>query len=281
MMNGNKLHFAKQIRGIITNPPFDDLAELFIRHAIKLMEPVNGKVIMFLRNEFDCGKTRRGLFNGNNPKFPFAHKIVVTKRPRWIEGSKGSPRHSYAWFVWDFAHQGGAYVSYVHPDDCPTLRSKVRQFPMSESFRDEVKKFGGIRPAARELGIPESSLRYKLDKEAKEERRASLRATSLPAAVRFPVPEEGVSYFILTSAQDCTKIHEDFFANLLAYRAWLQTEFDAPCNLMVGGFTYNKKLFEEHDPSIRSDKVWFDERLDPYIIHERVDIGDKLPSAAR
>jgi hypothetical protein len=145
---------------------------------------------------------------------------------------------------------------------------------MSESFRDEVKKFGGIRPAARELGIPESSLRYKLDKEAKEERRSNLRATSLPAAIRFPVPEEGVSYFILTSAQDGTKIHEDFFANLLAYRAWLQTEFSAPCNLMVGGFTYNKKLFEDHDT--RSDKVWFDERLDPYILHERVDIGDKL-----
>jgi hypothetical protein len=124
MKDGNKLYFAKQIRGIITNPPFDDLAELFIRHAIKLMKPVNGKVIMFLRNEFDCGKTRRGLFNGISPDFPFAHKIVVTKRPRWIEGSKGSPRHSYAWFVWDFAHQGGAYVSYVHPDDCPTLRSK-------------------------------------------------------------------------------------------------------------------------------------------------------------
>jgi hypothetical protein len=45
---------------------------------------------------------------------------------------------------------------------------------------------------------------------------------------------------------------------------------------MVGGFTYNKKLFEEHHPTTRSDKVWFDERLDPYILHERVDIGDKL-----
>lgn len=110
------------ITGIITNPPFDDLAEAFIRHAIDLMRPVNGKVIMFLRNEYDCGKTRRGLFNGKNPKYPIAHKIVVTKRPRWIEGSKGSPRHSYAWFVWDFAHEGGAYISYVHPDDCPTLR---------------------------------------------------------------------------------------------------------------------------------------------------------------
>lgn len=108
--------------GIITNPPFDDLAEAFIRHAIDLMRPVNGKVIMFLRNEYDCGKSRRALFNGKVDKFPFAHKIVVTKRPRWIEGSKGSPRHSYSWFVWDFAHQGGAYISYVHPDDCPTLR---------------------------------------------------------------------------------------------------------------------------------------------------------------
>lgn len=115
---------ADGITGIITNPPFDDLAEAFIRHAIDLMRPINGKVIMFLRNEYDCGKTRRGMFNGNNPKFPFAHKIVVTKRPRWIEGSTGSPRHSYAWFVWDFAHEGGAYISYVHPDDCPTLRNK-------------------------------------------------------------------------------------------------------------------------------------------------------------
>jgi hypothetical protein len=61
---------------------------------------------------------------------------------------------------------------------------------MSESFHDEVKKYKGIRPAARALGIPESSLRYKLDKEDKEARRANLRATSLPAAIRFSVPEE-------------------------------------------------------------------------------------------
>jgi hypothetical protein len=77
---------------------------------------------------------------------------------------------------------------------------------MSESFRELVKIHGSQRAAARALGINESSLRYKLDKEAKDERRAALRSTSLPAAIRFPVPAEGVSYFILTSAQDK---HED------------------------------------------------------------------------
>lgn len=109
------------VNGIITNPPYGDLAEEFIRKALELMKPVRGKVIMFLRNEYDCGKGRRDLF----AKYPFAHKIIVTKRPRWIAGSTGSPRHSYAWYVWDFSNDEsqGAYISYVHPDDCPTLRT--------------------------------------------------------------------------------------------------------------------------------------------------------------
>lgn len=111
---------SSNVTGIITNPPYGDLAEEFIRHSLALMEPVEGKVAMFLRNEYDCGKERRGLFSNH----PFAHKIIVTKRPRWIEGSKGSPRHNYAWYVWDFAYEGDARISYVHPEDCPTLRSK-------------------------------------------------------------------------------------------------------------------------------------------------------------
>lgn len=104
------------VTAIITNPPYGDLAEAFIRKALELMREVGGKVAMFLRNEYDCGKERRALF----ANYPFAHKIVVTKRPRWIEGSKGSPRHSYSWFVWDFSNDEnqGAYISYVHPDDC-------------------------------------------------------------------------------------------------------------------------------------------------------------------
>lgn len=141
---------------------------------------------------------------------------------------------------------------------------------------EEVTTHGGIRPAARALGVPESSLRYRLDKELKDARRSSLRATSIPAAQGFPVPESGLSFFILTSAQDKTRIHEDFFNNLLAYQTWLKDTFLAPCELLVGGFTYNKKLFEDHDPTVRSDKVWFDVRLDEYIVHERIDIGEKL-----
>jgi hypothetical protein len=105
------------IKAIVTNPPYlGDLPEEFIRHALRLMKPVKGQVAMFLRNEYDCSKGRMDLFGLP----PFHKKIVVTKRPRWIAGSTGSPRHNYAWFVWDWRHiAGAAGFAVAHPSFAP------------------------------------------------------------------------------------------------------------------------------------------------------------------
>lgn len=105
------------IRAIVSNPPYiGDMPEQFIRHALKLMEPVKGQVAMFLRNEYDCSKGRMPLFGLP----PFHKKIVVSKRPRWVAGSTGSPRHNYSWFVWDWRHKAGAAgIAYSHPDSAP------------------------------------------------------------------------------------------------------------------------------------------------------------------
>lgn len=85
-------------RLIITNPPYGDLAEKFIWHALELMEPVQGAVVMLLRNEYDCAKKRQPLF-----QHPAYHgKAIATSRPRWIEGTSGSPRHNYSWFLWNW-----------------------------------------------------------------------------------------------------------------------------------------------------------------------------------
>jgi hypothetical protein len=57
---------------IVTNPPYhiegiigvlDVDAIDFVRHALKLTEPVMGSVAMLLRNEFDCASTRKMLRN--------------------------------------------------------------------------------------------------------------------------------------------------------------------------------------------------------------------------
>ena len=83
-------------RWIVTNPPYS-LAEEFVRKALDLTYP-SGGVAMLLRNEWDCASSRIDLFGR-----PFARKIVLTWRPRWIAGSTGSPRHNYAWFVWSWS----------------------------------------------------------------------------------------------------------------------------------------------------------------------------------
>lgn len=102
---------------IITNPPYDDkasgvTAEKAVRHALRLMEPEKGFVAMLLRHEWDTARGRADLFD--HPAF--MSKITLRFRPRWIEGSTGAPRHSYAWYCWDFVKSAGA------PNAKPELR---------------------------------------------------------------------------------------------------------------------------------------------------------------
>ena len=84
---------------IVTNPPYaDDAAERFVVQALRLTKP-GGMVAMLLRQEFDCASGRNGLFT--HPAFHL--KLVLTFRPRWTDEKKASPRHNYAWYVWDWS----------------------------------------------------------------------------------------------------------------------------------------------------------------------------------
>ena len=97
---------------IFTNPPFGNLAEQFVRHALKLTKNVkNGRVGMILRNEWDSGKGRMDLFQ-NHPAF--CMKITYTTRPRWIANTKGSPRHNYAAFFWDWNNKSDPVIQYIN-----------------------------------------------------------------------------------------------------------------------------------------------------------------------
>ena len=86
---------------IITNPPYGDLAEAFIRQALKITKKASGVVAMLVRHEYVCSKSRVDLFN----KPPYARNVVLTTRPRWIPDSTGAPRHNYDWCIWDWSWQ--------------------------------------------------------------------------------------------------------------------------------------------------------------------------------
>jgi len=100
---------------IITNPPYV-LAQEFIEHALK--QPVS-VVAMLLRTDFDHAKSRLHLFQDQR----FAKKLVLTKRIKWFEDSKGQPSFNHAWYIWETAHRGpptlayGPVVSQEHPGE--------------------------------------------------------------------------------------------------------------------------------------------------------------------
>lgn len=95
------------MEAIVTNPPYE-LAQEFIEHALWLTE-ARGMVAMLLRTDFDHAKTRQHLFGGCEN---FAKKIVLTKRIKWFEDSKGQPSFNHAWFIWDWRHQGPPVLAY-------------------------------------------------------------------------------------------------------------------------------------------------------------------------
>ena len=94
---------------IVTNPPYIS-AEAFIAKALGLTKRAGGMVAMLLRNEYDCASSRRKLFEREE----FAAKLVLTKRPRWIDAEhSASPRHNFAWYLWDWNHSGPARIEWL------------------------------------------------------------------------------------------------------------------------------------------------------------------------
>lgn len=103
---------AKGIDAIITNPPYD-LAQEFIEHALRLMEPVQGIIAMLLRTDFDHAKSRAHLFR-DCPAY--SKKLVLMKRIAWFVEANGKPKASpsfnHAWYIWDWKHEGPPKIAY-------------------------------------------------------------------------------------------------------------------------------------------------------------------------
>lgn len=98
---------ANRPDAIITNPPYEKAQE-FIEHALSLTTR-DGFVAMLLRTDFDHAKSRQHLFGKCQQ---FTKKLVLTKRIKWFEDSKGQPSFNHAWFIWDWQHKGPPTLAY-------------------------------------------------------------------------------------------------------------------------------------------------------------------------
>lgn len=101
-----------QVDGIITNPPYGQLAQAFCEKSLEHIRSGRASfAALFMRHEYDCASGRRHLFGDCQEYYA---KLTLTWRPRWIADSDGSPRHNYAWFLWSRKGNGQPRQFYAH-----------------------------------------------------------------------------------------------------------------------------------------------------------------------
>lgn len=145
-------------------------------------------------------------------------------------------------------------------------REEIADLPYRELIA-RIDKAGGQRAFARLTGIPRTTLQDMIEAARLEQFK---HIPAKDARTENVAPGENVRRFILTAAQDMTKVHEGFLTNLEAYRDYLSEE--GRCDILIAGFTYNKRLFEDHTKT----SSWFADRAREYLIHERIRIGDVI-----
>jgi hypothetical protein len=148
-------------------------------------------------------------------------------------------------------------LSFVPPNDVyavdPSL--KAHATPREAELIDLANRHGGTRAAERALGLGNDTIGHAA-------RRAKKRMEKGRAAAK-PAPLPRVARYLLTAAQDDTEVHAGFWVNLLAYARAIDAR------VIVGGFTYQKGLYEDHATRTAA----FRAEVQPYLEHENVDLG--------
>ena len=98
---------------VVTNLPFRGQDDL-MAHLLAIYPQARHAYLV--RSAF-IAPAKRGALIHNNPRF--AGSIVISKRPRWIENSSGSPAVDYSWIVFD--REGRAAAPFLAFENGPAV----------------------------------------------------------------------------------------------------------------------------------------------------------------
>lgn len=103
----------QDVDAIITNPPFN-LSYDFTVKALEATKARKGKVVMLNRLAWLEGVKRQKLFQST----PLSKVLVFSKRlPRMhrfdFTGEPGTSMLAFAWFVWDWTHEGKPTIEFI------------------------------------------------------------------------------------------------------------------------------------------------------------------------
>lgn len=157
-----------------------------------------------------------------------------------------------------------------------------RNVTPQETYDSMVANRGSMRAVSRDLGISRGAVKYRLDKAAQMgliyDKPTSGGTYGRPKARTMPLPKKGsLTRYLITSAQNNTDVHTEFFTNLTTYAEFLDAK------LLVGTFSYNRSAYSQastkrgRGPTAddRGDN-WYDPIVHPYISDEALELAPML-----
>lgn len=146
----------------------------------------------------------------------------------------------------------------------PTPRKIIPPEVLLEAYRRQA---GNITATARELGVDRNTVRKCLALYGADKKPVTGGSVKPLKHNVMPLPDKGkVKRYLVSCAQNNTKVFKPFLANLEAYAKWL-----GDCEIMISRFTYNKAAFNnpaKSKPGQQSDidqDSWFDPLIEQYV----------------
>ena len=158
-------------------------------------------------------------------------------------------------------------------------KSKTPHQQHGEAQRERIAQLyslhaGNITAIAKDMGLVRSTVREHIQKMGIKKPLAGgkQRASILKEAL----PEIGtVKRFILTSAQNNTWIHKDFWENVQTMAEYYNAK------ILVGTFSYNQNNFgrlavKKGTKKPYEDELWFDPEIMPYVSDDKIELAPGL-----
>lgn len=137
------------------------------------------------------------------------------------------------------------------------------------------KHGGNVSAMSRELGLERSTIRHHLRRLGISKPLAKGKVKAMKEVSHKP-PQTGVRRFLLTSAQNNTHVHAEFWKNLLAFAAYVGAD------IRVSTFTYNKQAYGARSvkkgtaDSKKVEEPWFASEVVPYLSDVREELAPGL-----
>jgi hypothetical protein len=91
------------VTAIVTNPPYGPELPKFVDHALELLRPVGGMLVLLVNNQWKTAAT-----NSARCRIPaYEASVTLSKRIRWFPGTKEQPKENHCWLIWDHSRRPG------------------------------------------------------------------------------------------------------------------------------------------------------------------------------